>query len=217
MAAQNQATSYARVVRLKGDPNRVNETITAWTQHILPVLKKQRGFTGVTLVGNRKTGDALTVSYWETEATMKEARGQVRPQALKVLGQVGGSIVEDDECEVALLERFKPPMAGAWARVTTVHGDPAHASEAIANFKDHIVPAIATQSGARTALFYINRQSGMALAGSVWDTEDDLQKSEATISSLRTEAVKKFAGRDARTEAFEIYFTEIATPVALVS
>jgi hypothetical protein len=217
MAAQNQATSYARVVRLKGDPNRVNETITAWTQHILPLLKKQRGFTGVTLVGNRKTGDALTVSYWETEATMKEARGQVRPQALKVLGQVGGSIVEDDECEVALLERFKPPMAGAWARVTTVHGDPAHASEAIANFKDHIVPAIATQSGARTALFYINRQSGMALAGSVWDTEDDLQKSEATISSLRTEAVKKFAGRDARTEAFEIYFTEIATPVALVS
>jgi hypothetical protein len=217
MAAQNQATSYARVVRLKGDPNRVNETITAWTQHILPLLKKQRGFTGVTLVGNRKTGDALTVSYWETEATMKEARGQVRPQALKVLGQVGGSIVEDDECEVALLERFKPPMAGAWARVTTVHGDPAHASEAIANFKDHIVPAIATQSGARTALFYINRQSGMALAGSVWDTEYDLQKSEATISSLRTEAVKKFAGRDARTEAFEIYFTEIATPVALVS
>jgi hypothetical protein len=78
------------------------------------------------------------------------------------------------------------------------------------------VPAIATQSGARTALFYINRQSGMALAGSVWDTQYDLQKSEATISALRADAIKKFAGRDARTEAFEIYFTEIATPVALV-
>jgi len=85
MAAQNQATTYARVVRLKGDPNRVQETITVWTQHILPLLKKQRGFTGVTLVGNRKSGDALSVSYWDTEATMKEARGQVRPQALKCL------------------------------------------------------------------------------------------------------------------------------------
>ena len=216
MAAQNPATSYARVVRLKGDPNRVNETITVWTQHVLPLLKKQRGFTGVTLLGDRKTGDALTVSYWETEATMKEARGQVRPLALKVFAQIGGSIVEDDECEVALLERFKPPMAGAWARVTTVHGDPAHVSEAVDNFKAKIVPAIATQSGARTALFYINRQSGLVLAGSVWDTEYDLQKSEATINSVRAEAVKKFAGRDARTEAFEIYFTEIATPVALV-
>jgi len=214
MAAQNQATTYARVVRLKGDPNRVSETITVWSQHILPLLKKQRGFTGVTLVGNRKTGDALTVSYWETEATMKNARGQVRPHALKVFGEIGASIVEDDECEVALLERFKPPMAGVYARLTTVHGDPAHVSEAVDNFKDKIVPVIATRSGARTALFFVNRQSGMALAGSVWDTEYDLQKSETSISSLRTEAIKTFAGRDAKTEAFEIYFTEILTPVA---
>jgi hypothetical protein len=36
MAAQKQATTYARVVRLKGDPNRVSESITVWTQHILP-------------------------------------------------------------------------------------------------------------------------------------------------------------------------------------
>ena len=147
MAAQNQATTYARVVRLKGDPNRVQETITVWTQHILPLLKKQRGFTGVTLVGNRKSGDALSVSYWDTEATMKEARGQVRPQALKVFAGIGASIVEDDECEVALLERFKPPMAGAWARLTTVHGDPAHVSEAVDNFKDKILPVGAQGGG----------------------------------------------------------------------
>jgi len=216
MAIQNQATSYARVVRLKGDPNRVSETITVWTQHILPLLKKQRGFTGVTLVGNRKSGEGLSVSYWETEASMKEARGQVRPQALKVFAEIGASIVEDDECEVALLERFKPPMTGVYARLTTVHGDPAHASEAVDNFRDKIVPVIATQSGARTALFFVNRQSGMALAGSVWDTEYDLQKSETSISSLRAEAIKKFAGRDAKTEAFEIYFTEILTPVVSV-
>lgn len=216
MAAQNQATTYARVVRLKGDPNRVSETITVWTQHILPLLKKQPGFTGVTLVGNRKTGDALTVSYWETEATMKEARGQVRPQALKVYGEIGASIVEDDECEVALLERFKPPMSGVYARLTTVHGDPAHVSEAVNNFKEKLVPVIASHSGSRTAFFFVNRQSGMALAGSVWDTEYDLQTSETSISAFRTEAIKKFAGRDAKTEAFEIYFTEILTPVASV-
>jgi heme-degrading monooxygenase HmoA len=214
--SQNQATSYARVVRLKGDPNKVDETIRLYTQEILPLIKKQKGFTGVTLLGNRKTGDALTVSYWETETTMKDARGQIRPEALKVLGKTGGSIVEDDECEVALLERFKPPLAGAWARVTTVHGDPAHASEAVSNFKENIVPAIAKQPGARTAYFFVNRHSGVSYAGSIWDTEHDLQKSEASIGSLRTEAIKKFAGRDARTEAFEIYFTEILSPVAAV-
>jgi heme-degrading monooxygenase HmoA len=216
MSAQNQATSYTRVVRLKGDPNKVDEAIKLWTQDILPLLKKQKGFSGATLLGNRKTGDGLSVSYWETEANMKEARGQVRPEALKVLGKTGGSIVEDDECEVALLERFKPPMAGVWARVTTVHGDPAHASEAVSNFKENIVPTIAKQSGARTAYFFVNRQSGKIFAGSIWDTEHDLQKAEAAIGSLRAEAIKKFGGRDARIEAFEIYFTEILAPVASV-
>ena len=216
MSTQNQATSYARVVRLKGDPNKIDEAVKLYTQEILPLIKKQKGFTGVTLLGNRKTGDALSVSYWETETSMKDARGQTRPEALKVLGKTGGSIVEDDECEVALLERFKPPMAGVWARVTTVHGDPAHASESISNFKENIVPAIAKQSGARTAYFFVNRQSGLTYAGSIWDTEFDLQKSEASIGSLRAEAIKKFAGRDARTEAFEIFFTEILAPVASV-
>jgi heme-degrading monooxygenase HmoA len=216
MSAQNQATSYTRVVRLKGDPNKVDEAIKLWTQDILPLLKKQKGFIGATLLGNRKTGDGLSVSYWETEATMKEARGQVRPEALKVLGKTGGSIVEDAECEVALLERFKPPMAGVWARVTTVHGDPAHASEAVSNFKENILPTIAKQSGARTAYFFVNRQSGLIYAGSIWDTEYDLQQSEASIGSLRAEAIKKFAGHDARTEAFEIFYTEIPAPVASV-
>jgi len=215
-AERNQTNGYARVVRLKGDPTKVDEHIRLWTQDILPVLKKQPGFTGASLTGNRKTGDGLSVSYWESETTMKEARGHVRPEALKVLDRTGGSIVEDDEYEVAVLERFKPPMAGVSSRVTTVQGDPAQASEAISNFMEKIVPAIQKQSGARTALFFVNRQTGKTFAGSVWDTEQDLQKSDASIGGLRAEAIKKFGGRDAKTEAFEIYVTEILAPMALV-
>src|ERR1700694_2355723 len=209
MSVQNQATSYTRVVRLKGDPTKVEEAIKLWTQDVLPVMKKQKGFTGVTLLGNRKTGDALTVSYWETEGTMKDARSQVRPEALKMLSKIGGSIVDDDECEVALLERFKAPMAGAYARVRTVQGNPAQPSAAIANFKENILPAISKQPGARNAYFFVNRQSGKTFGGSVWDTEHDLQKSEASIGTLRADAVKKFGGRDATTQAFENYFAEI--------
>ena len=215
MSEQNRTTSFCRVVRIKGEPNKVDEAIRRWTQDILPVLKRQKGFEGATLVGNRMTGDRLSVSYFESEPTMKDARAQVRPEALKVLARTGDSIVEDDEYEVALLERFQPPKAGVRARVTTVNGDPAHASEAISNFRQNIVPMLAKQSGARTALFFVNRQTGKTFAGSVWDTEQDLQKSEASISGLRAEAIKKFGGRDARTELFEIYVTEILVPATV--
>jgi heme-degrading monooxygenase HmoA len=214
--SQNRANLYCRVVRLKGDPSKINEAVRLWTQDILPLLKKQPGFTGATLLGNRKTGDGLSVSYWESESAMKQARPQVRPEAVKVTTQTGGSIVEEEECEVVVMERIQPAKAGVWARVTTVHGDPAHASEAISNFKEKIVPAIQKQSGARTAYFFVNRQTGKTFGGSVWDSEQDLQKSEASIGSLRAETIQKFGGKDAVTEAFEIYATEILTPVLSV-
>ena len=212
---QTRTNSYCRVVRTKNDSTKVDETIKNWTQGILPVLKKQKGFMGATLTGSRKSGNGLTVTYWQSESDMKAARGQVRPEALKVLANTGGSIVEDDECEVALLERFKPAKSGVFVRVTTVQGDPAQVDKAIANFKETIVPSILKQSGARTALFFVNRQTGKTFAGSVWDTEQDLQKSEAAISALRADAVKKFGGHDPKTEAFEIYFTEILTPASV--
>jgi heme-degrading monooxygenase HmoA len=213
-AEQNQAHGYVRVVRLKGDPTKVDEHIKLWTQEILPLLKKQPGFTGASLTGSRKTGDGLSVSYWESEATMNAARPQVRPEAQRVLGTIGGSIVEDDACEVAVLQRFKPAKSGVWARVTTVNGDPTRVSEAVSNFMQKIVPVIEKQPGARTALFFVNRQTGRTFGGSVWDTEMDLQKSEASISGLRTETIQKLGGKDTKIEIFEIYATEILAPVA---
>ena len=215
MPEQKRVNSYVRVVRTKNDPSKIDESIKNWTHGILPVLKKQKGFMGATLTGNRKSGHGLTVTYWETETAMKEARGQVRPEALKILANTGGSIVEDDECEVAVLERFQPAKSGVWVRITTVQGDPAQADKSIAHFKETVVPAIKKHSGARTALLFLNRQTGKSFAGSVWDTEQDLQKSEASMSEVRAEAVKKMGGHDPKIEAFEIYFTEILTPASI--
>lgn len=125
----------------------------------------------------------------------------------------GGSIVEDDACEVAVLQRFKPAKSGVWARITSVHGDPTRVSEAPSYLMQNIVPVIEKQPGARTALFFVNRQTGRTFGGSAWDTEMDLQKSYASISGLRAETIQKLGGKDAKTEVFEIYATEILAPV----
>ncbi len=215
MAEQNRANSFVRVVRVKGDPSKLNENIKLWTTDILPILKKQKGFMGASLTGNRKTGDGMTVTYWESETAMKEARGQVRPEALKMLAKNGGSIVEDDECEVALLERFQSPKASVWSRVTTVQGDRAQIDKSIANFREKIVPALQKQSGVRTAFYFVNRQTGKAFGGSVWDTEQDLQKSEAAIAAARSEVVKTLGASDPKIDVFEIYFTEILAPASV--
>jgi heme-degrading monooxygenase HmoA len=178
------------------------------------LLKKQDGFRGATLVGNRKTGDGLSVTYWASEEAMKNARPKVRPQAETIMSNTGSKIVDEDECEVAVQERIQPAKAGVFVRVTTVEADPAKIADGTAFYEEMIVPVIRKQPGARTALLFVNRKTGRGFAATAWDTEQDLQKSESAIAGLREETIKKFGGKGAKVEVFEVYFTEILMPVA---
>jgi heme-degrading monooxygenase HmoA len=215
--SNEQRATHARVIRLKTEPANSDTAIKQWTSEILPLLKKQDGFRGATLVGNRKTGDGLSVTYWANEVAMKNARPKVRPQAETIMSNAGSKIVDEDECEVAVQERIQPPKAGVFVRVTTVEADPAKTDEGIAFYEEMIVPVIRKQPGARTAILFVNRKTGRTLSASGWDTQKDLEKSEAAVTGLRDEAIKKFGGKSGKVEAFEVYFTEILAPVAATS
>jgi hypothetical protein len=212
--SNEQRATHARVIRLKSEPTNSDKAIKEWTSEILPLLKKQDGFRGATLVGNRKTGDGLSVTYWASEEAMKNARPNVRPQAETIMSGIGSKIVDEDECEVAVQERIQPPKAGVFVRVTTVEADPAKADDGIAFYEEMVVPMIRKQPGARTALLFVNRKTGRGFGASAWDTEQDMQKSEPAIASLREETIKKFGGKSGKVEQFEVYFTEILAPVA---
>ena len=212
-----QLASHARLVRLKNDPANTDAAIKRWTNELFPLIKKQDGFRGASLVGNRKTGDGFAVTYWDSERAMQNARAQVRPQAQTILDSTGGKIVDEDECEVAVHERIQPAKAGVFVRVTTVEGDPAKAADGIVHYKEKIVPVIRAQAGARTALLFVNRKSGRSFSATGWDTEQDLQKSEPAVTALRDEVIKKIGGKSSKVEAFEVYFTEILAPAAVAS
>ena len=206
---------YGRVLRLKNDPARIDEAISQWTQHILPLIKKQKGFAGVSVMGNRKTGDGFSVAYWETEQAMKDAKPQVRPEADKVMAGFGGSIVEEDECEVVVQERFQPPKVGTCVRVTTIEADPGKIDQGISSFKTRLVPLVKQQPGGRAAILLVNRKAGKSFSGTIWDTEKDLQSSEAAISSLRQEVAQQIGAKNPKVETLEVFYTEI--PAAVIS
>jgi len=212
--SNEQRATHARVIRLKTEPASTDQAIKEWTSGIFPLLKKQDGFRGATLVGNRKTGDGLSVTYWASEDAMKNARPKVRPQAETIMSSVGSKIVDEDECEVVVQERIQPPKAGVFVRVTTVEADPSKAAEGIAFYEETIVPVLRKQPGARTAILFVNRKTGRTFSASGWDTQKDLEKSEAAVTGLREEAIKKIGGKSGKVEVFEVYFTEILMPVA---
>jgi heme-degrading monooxygenase HmoA len=206
---------FSRVVRLKGDASKTDEALKLWTQSVLPLIKKQKGYAGVSMLTNRKTGDGLSVSYWETEQAMKESRGNIRPEAQRIMASTGGSIVEDNECEVAVMERFKQPKTNVWVRLTTLEADPSKVEQGIADYKSSVVPTVQKQAGARAAILLVDRKAGKSFSGTLWDTEKDLQNSEAAVGGLRKEIAEKIGAKGPKVEVFEIAFTEILTPAAI--
>ena len=200
---------HVRMLRLQNDPTKADEALKLWEEHTLPLIKKQPGFAGATLIGNRKTGEAISATYWDSEQHMKDARDNVRPTGLKNLETTGSRIVEENECEVAVMQRFQPAKAGTFIRITTLTADPAKREQGVAEFKQKVVPSVQKQPGARSSFLFVNHSNGKTYGGSGWDSQQDLQKSEAAIVDARRDIIEDIGGKDAKTESFEVLYTEI--------
>ena len=59
---------YARVTTVQVSPDKVDEAIRLWRESVMPAAKQQKGFKSGRLLVDRKTGRAVSVGLWETEA-----------------------------------------------------------------------------------------------------------------------------------------------------
>jgi heme-degrading monooxygenase HmoA len=72
------------------------------------------------------------------------------------------------------------------ARVTTIAGSPAEADAGIDNFRTNVVP-FAREQG-KGAILLLDRQSGEAIAITLWQDEEAMRASEEGANSLRAQA-----------------------------
>ena len=77
------------------------------------------------------------------------------------------------------------------------------------------MPTVQKQPGARAAILLVDRKAGKSFSGTIWDTEKDLQNSEAAVAGIRTDIASKVGAPGPKVEALEILYTEI--PAAVVS
>ena len=65
---------HARLSRFAGlNPERVDATVRQFEDEALADLEGQPGFRGITVGVNRKSGQAVAITLWETEADMKRS------------------------------------------------------------------------------------------------------------------------------------------------
>ena len=72
------------------------------------------------------------------------------------------------------------------ARVTTLSGSPGDLDAGIASFQAKVLPFAQEQGGG--AILLVDRQSGKAVAITLWEDEQALRASDEAANSLRAEA-----------------------------
>ena len=83
------------------------------------------------------------------------------------------------------------------ARVTTLHGAPTDIDSGIDNFRSNVVP-FAKEHGSG-AILLIDRESGDALAITLWEDEQAMQASEDSANALRAQAADEMGATAAPT------------------
>ena len=84
---------HARVTIGTAQPGKFDDIIKVYRDSVLPAVKKQKGFKGIFVLGDRNKGKGVVISLWNTEADMtaNESSGVHRELAAKVAALVTGT------------------------------------------------------------------------------------------------------------------------------
>ncbi len=90
------------------------------------------------------------------------------------------------------------------ARVTSLSGSPDDVDGGVANFRENVVPFTHEQGG-KGAILLVDRQTGSAIAITLWEDERTLRASEERANALRAEAAEDMGASDQPTvERYEV-------------
>jgi len=73
---------FARLTIVESSPEKTDELIKIYRDNVIPAAKSQKGYKGVLLLNDRKTGKGISISLWESEedAIANEKSGYYQQQ-----------------------------------------------------------------------------------------------------------------------------------------
>jgi heme-degrading monooxygenase HmoA len=63
---------FARILRIQTHLDRIDEASKLFEDQVIPSVKKIKGHAGAKYLADRKTGNCVIMTFWETEADLLE-------------------------------------------------------------------------------------------------------------------------------------------------
>jgi len=201
---------YARIAKFEGArPEQADVAKRLFEERFLPEIRKLDGFTGYTMLGDRETGTALGVTFFETEETLRtgnRALDEMSPP--DELGNTRRTSVE--LYEVMFHEITGDATA---ARISRLEGSPEAIDEGIRYAEENIVPRVRQIEGWSGILAFSDRTSGKSVVVTLWKSAEALRASEEAANKLRKESADAFGDTIAGVERYEVLALEVPTRV----
>jgi heme-degrading monooxygenase HmoA len=204
---------YARVLRVTGDPAKVDDGIEAYTSRVAAALKEQDGYAGARLLVDRQTGAGMSVTFWQDEQMLRASESALSGVRGDTMSRFGAQEPAAENYEVVVQHRPQPTEAGNFVRISSLDGDPAKVDEAIRHFETEVVPAVSRLGGSRAVVLMVDRSTGKALVATVWGTQAEVEASADEAKAIAAKAVEVSGASSRKVESFEVAFAELLAPI----
>ncbi len=180
---------HTRVLTFTGAKN-IDGGVDYLRQKVVPLLKEQKGYRGVSASADRSGGVLGILSLWETESDREASESALAKARQEGLDITGGELTVET-FEQLLSEVADPPGPGSALMVTRISMDPAKIDENLAFFKSDILPRIEANAGFQAVRNMIDRKTGHGLVGTVWANQDAMKAAAAEAQSRRQEGIAR--------------------------
>jgi hypothetical protein len=100
-----------RCTWLSMDPSAVNNTIETFRMTTIPAFEEMDGFRSASLMVDRATGRAVASTTFESRETLETSRSAAQAVRTRTVDQLGATVMDVHEFELALAHLHVPEMA----------------------------------------------------------------------------------------------------------
>ena len=93
---------FARVTRFEGFTEQADEAVRVAREQFIPAAQRSGGFEGMYILVDRESGNALSLTLWESTDAMEASEQQADSSRQDAARSSGGSVAKVERYEVTL-------------------------------------------------------------------------------------------------------------------
>lgn len=158
---------------------------------VVPVLRDQKGYRGLTVSGSHETGELGILSMWDSMADLEASEGAIAHLREETVAAIGGSVTVVKMEQVVGESGSEPPAAGSSLRIIELSMAPAIVDDQINWFRENVVPELKSAAGFRFVRLMIDRNEGKGIVGSAWSDDETMHAGDAAAKTRQASAKER--------------------------